>query len=237
MAQQGTVYDAWAPPASNEIRIIIPFNWTDYSFDTSVYSPIMTGNRLSLQDLQGFLHRLGQAANNYKLIRWTCTSVIILLLSIFLVIGISVWIADFMLTSNAKPELVIGFGVSGIVSTGFVMGFLIIRYDHVRLAKTKKLHNQMNLVVQEANNYYAGMGLRFRLPPYHFRWIELWLDFKFAQVPINNATVQYPNVNFNNNMNYQTYQPPSLHQQPHNIQTNNNTTNTGEYNNPLYPTF
>lgn len=53
------------------------------------------------------------------------------------------------------------------------------------LSKEQKIkkasRDKMKVIINEANAYYNTVGLRWRLPPDHFDWIELWLVYRIAQ--------------------------------------------------------
>lgn len=213
----------------------MPFKWNNYKYDTSVYAPMMTGNRLSPQDVQAFLDRLEKAADNYKQMKWTCMSTIKLLIAIAVVMGLFIASIMYMATtSQTNNERKVFKGIGGVFLCTFLYIFLILRYVRNRVATVKRIRDKMNQVIVESNSFYEAMGLRWRLPPDHFRWIELWLDFKFA----SGDQQFYPtntNVGVNTNMNNQGYQAPNYfpQQQGYNVPQNNNTGN----NKPLYPTF
>jgi len=78
------------------------------------------------------------------------------------------------------------------------------------------------------------MGLRWRLPANTHRWVELWLDFKYANGMNNNNCPTTVNKPLTQNANSNVYQAPALNQGGYNVpQHNYGATNMAAF----YPTF
>lgn len=212
------------PPPSTDTTIVFPFLEDGANFDISLYAPIMSQFKVPKEEVEAFFQRLKEAANGYKHLAKPGRKICCFLFVFFVFVIGFVYSVVLMATSSTNNN---NYHPSRFQAGLFGMFFFLVFYIVglicfvVREQKTiKRLRDKMEVVVNQANAYYNTVGLRWRLPPNHFRWIELWLDYRIAQY---GGFGMGQNINTNINPGYQ---PPNYYpqqqQQGYGMTYNNN---------------
>jgi hypothetical protein len=129
--------------------------------------------------------------------------------------------------------MLMAFGFMTILLSIILYIMLIIKFTTKKSKNQGQLREKMNKYLLQVNPYFANLGLRWRLPPKEARWIELWLDFKYAEGMSNQSTQntqsqlqpqlqaspKYPTLHTN-------YQAPNMFQVPSFLTAPNNPNST-----------
>jgi len=187
----------------------------------------MTHNRLSHQDISSFFQQLYQAAINFKDMKLKVTDVILAIICmaldvILFMLGLSVLseIGDYD-SEFDDPELdnyLFGFGLGTIIMSIVLYAGIVYKFATRKKNNQGKIRERMNNYLDQINPYFSRMGLRWRLPENSVRWIELWLDFRYAE-GMRTERLQNTDTNTNNQNKYPTLNYPTYQT---NTQPNNN---------------
>jgi len=228
-------------PQTNEVVVVFPFDEAKKEFDKSVYAPIMTHNRLSQQDVTNFFQQLYHSTNWFKNLKWSASDILFFVMAFILDISIFIFSIDLLATPEdyayEDPDFesfVSLVGTFCLLFSILLYILLIVKCNQKKTHHQQKVREQMNDVLNQNNPYFANMGLRWRLPANTHRWVELWLDFKYANGMNNNNCITTGNKQLTQTVNSTAYQPPGLNQAGYNVpQQNYGATNL----NAFYPTF
>lgn len=228
------------PPQSTDTTIVFVFHqdkdFIDY--DQTVYAPIMAQNKVSRDEIAAFFAKLKEAAGGYKSIKMSFGKIICVIMIMMAALFGFIFSCLYMGFANQGGDFnqhQFSMGIAGMFVFMFIYIFAIIWIARRSRMSQKNLRNKMEVVVTQANTYYNSLGLRWRLPPDHIRWIELWLDYRFAQGQQNMNIGMGQNIN--TNMNNQGYQPPNYYPQQQGYNVAQNTGYNMQGNNNPYPSF
>merc|ERR1711907_251835 len=164
-------------PQTNLNTVIFPFDAVKMKYDTSVYVPLMTQNRLPQHDFDKFFEEVYKNCTmpNPKKFRKRLFIEFLLFIA-FIIIGSASWGS-----SGTDDDDSWMFGIYCYCFAGFMYLFLL--FDSICTAisirsQFKAIRCQIQQIIDRDKQYFSGIGLRWRLPTDHARWIELWLDFR-----------------------------------------------------------
>jgi len=200
-----------AIPPTTSTTVVFPSTADGRAFDSGFYSPGLTDGRASFEEINQFLSEINdvRAKTQSQTTGDMCCRVIVFFFFIIL------YVLGMIFMTQDNPEL---------VPVG-VIGFIILAVCLV-IFQTKKLNRirtefqaKCQAIVNQHNQNFASRGLRWHLPVYFPRWVELWKDYSVNQgvigqpfylPPVNQQPYGVPVVQntdqFHQNNYYQNYQ-------------------------------
>jgi len=214
-------------PSTNNFTIVFPSNSSSVTFDSTSYSPFLTDGRAQLEEINQVLREIENTKKPFtsKVNKIICAFVATLFIafSCFIPMLVSV------MQAGARLRSAIGL-------IGFIM--LILTIIGICLKEIQRINKEERKACQEivkkVNQDFSGRGLRWHLPLYFPKWVELWKDYiihargqenaqsiSLHQVnqqlcedsegsnEMNRAQLQYQNKHYLSYQNNNGYNPPS----------------------------
>ena len=163
------------PPSTRSV-IVFPLNTAAKKFDTTFYNSNMTNNRLSLDEINAFIHKLEAArkpiTKKQNNLIWWFSLIVFLCMGTIIAFDLKIGIQ--------RPDLIPIFTV-GVVCLCLGIGVLFIMS-----AKTlgKRAKSKSQQIIDQHYDEYQIKGLSWYLPDHYPRWIELHKEFNNDNIKI-----------------------------------------------------
>lgn len=163
------------PPSTASV-LVFPFHSAAKKFDTTFYTPAMTNNRLSLDDINRFIHKLEAArkpiTQKQNGLIWWFSLVVFLSMGTIIAFDLKIGIQ--------RPNLIPLFTV-GVVCLCLGIGVLLIMS-----AKSlgKKAKSRCQHIIDQHYHEYQSKGLSWYIPEHYPRWIELHKEYNKDSIKI-----------------------------------------------------
>lgn len=156
-------------PPTTDLTIIFPLDAFARSYDSSFYSPVLTGGRASHEEINQILAEVQTIRKPYakKVGLFLCCFFFYLIACIF---GLLLW--DFNVDLSDGANVAIGIVV-------FVAAVIVGMIVFIKTIKnmTIESRNKVQDLFARVNANFTGRGLRWNAPVHFPRWVELWKDF------------------------------------------------------------
>ncbi len=211
-----------AIPPTTATTVVFPSTADGRAFDSGFYSPGLTNGRASFEEINQFLTEINtlRVANGSQTASGICCRALCFFFTLILFALCMVLVISSI--PALTPLVVIGFFV-------FLVTLIMTLVKRSERAQTE-FKAKCQVIVNQHNQNFASRGLRWHLPVYFPRWVELWKDYSVNQ-GVTGQPIYVPPVN----QQPQPYVPVAQNQQNNsyqNYQTQGQTENKNIYTPP-----
>jgi len=194
-------------PPTTDFCLVFPYDRKSNTFDKSFYSPALTHGKVSFQQLDSFIGEaeriLKKKIDPVKKV-WSLFGWFALLGVVFIACLMFTMMSDDLDDDYNSDSMAANIDDSDEVDSLFIvlMGYMfgIIFYALIcgiySCKKHRKARKAIQTLVDRNSQMFAAQGLRWNVPKYFPRWIELWKDYRGQQAQCMCGQMLQPYDNF-----------------------------------------